>query len=79
MNPTVDFHAIAPEIVLTATILIVLVADLIWPTRSRWTTSRIASIGVLAALVPVITLAFDGARPRACSAARSSSTTTRSR
>jgi NADH-quinone oxidoreductase subunit N len=61
-NPTVDFHAIAPEIVLTAFILIVLVADLIWPERSRWTSSRIASIGVLAALIPVITLAFDGSR-----------------
>ena len=60
MNPNVDFHALAPEIVLTAAILVVLVADLIWPERSRWTSSRIASIGVLAALVPVITLAVDG-------------------
>ena len=60
MNPNVDFHALAPEIVLTAAILVVLVADLIWPERSRWTSSRIASIGVLAALIPVITLAVDG-------------------
>src|SRR5262245_41836597 len=60
MNPTVDFHALAPEIVLTAAILVVLVVDLIWPERSRWTSSRIASIGVLAALIPVITLAADG-------------------
>ena len=60
MNPHVDFHAIAPELVLTATILIVLVADLIWPERSRFTSSRIASIGVLASLIPVITLAADG-------------------
>ncbi|MEX1009117.1 MAG: NADH-quinone oxidoreductase subunit N [Acidimicrobiia bacterium] len=62
MNPSVDFHAIAPEIVLTAAILVVLVADLIWPERSRFTSSRIASIGVLAALVPVITLAADGSQ-----------------
>ena len=60
MNPHVDFHAIAPELVLTGTILIVLIADLIWPERSRFTSSRIASIGVLAALIPVITLAADG-------------------
>ena len=38
-----------------------------WPISSgrsgrAWTSSRIASIGVLAALIPVITLAFDGAR-----------------
>ena len=61
MNPHVDFHAIAPELVLTATILVVLIADLIWPDRSRFTSSRIASVGVLAALIPVITLAADGA------------------
>ena len=60
MNPHVDFHAIAPELVLTATILVVLIADLIWPDRSRFASSRIASIGVLAALIPVITLAADG-------------------
>jgi NADH-quinone oxidoreductase subunit N len=59
-NPNVDFHALAPEIVLTAAILVVLVADLIWPERSRWTSSRLASIGVLAALIPVVTLAVDG-------------------
>jgi NADH-quinone oxidoreductase subunit N len=60
VNPHVDFHAIAPEIVLTATIVAVLVADLLFPQRSRWQTSRIASIGVLGALIPVITLAADG-------------------
>ena len=51
MNPHVDFHALAPELVLTATILVVLIADLVWPERSRFTSSRIASVGVLAALI----------------------------
>jgi NADH-quinone oxidoreductase subunit N len=60
VNPHVDFHALAPELILTATILVVLLVDLIAPERSRWTSSRIASIGVLAALIPVITLAADG-------------------
>ena len=49
MNPHVDFHAFAPELVLTATIIVVLIADLVWPERSRFASSRIASIGVLAA------------------------------
>ncbi len=57
MNPVVDYHALAPEIVLTATIVVVLIADLLFPERSRWQTSRIASIGVLGALIPVFTLA----------------------
>jgi NADH-quinone oxidoreductase subunit N len=60
VNPDVDFHALAPLIVLTVAIVVVLLADLIWPERSRFTSSRIASIGVLAALIPVITLAADG-------------------
>ena len=61
MTPSIDYHAFAPEIILTATILIVALADLIWPDRSRFMSSRIASVGVLAALIPVITLAADGA------------------
>lgn len=61
MNPHIDFHALAPEIVLAATLVVVLVADLLLPDRERWQTSRLATIGVLAAFVPVITLAVDGA------------------
>ena len=60
MNPHVDFHALAPLIVLSVGIVVVLLADLIWPDRSRFTSSRIASLVVLAALIPVITLAADG-------------------
>jgi NADH-quinone oxidoreductase subunit N len=59
-NPHVDFHAFAPLIVLSAGIIVVLLADLIWPERSRFTSSRLASIVVLATLIPVITLASDG-------------------
>lgn len=58
MNPHVDFHAIAPELVLTGTIVVVLLVDLIW--RDRRLVARLASLGTLAALIPVITLAVDG-------------------
>ena len=52
--------------------MVVLVADLVVPDRDAWQTSRIAAIGVLAALIPV-----DHARGRrrttaSCSAARTS-------
>lgn len=60
MNPDLDYHALAPLIVLTVAIVAVVLADLVWPERSRFTSSRIASIGVLAALIPVVTLAADG-------------------
>ena len=59
MNPSIDYHAFAPEIVLTATIVIVLLVDLL--TDRPQLVPRLASIGVLGALIPVITLAADGA------------------
>lgn len=59
-NPAFDWHAFAPEIVLAGTILVVLMAGLIGPGRNSWQASRIAAIGVLGALVPVLTLANDG-------------------
>jgi NADH-quinone oxidoreductase subunit N len=58
VNPHVDLHALAPEIVLTVTIVVVLLVDLL--TTRRDLVPRIASIGVLGALIPVITLAADG-------------------
>ena len=57
MNPVFDWHALAPDVVLAATIVVVLVADLVLPERAVWQTSRIASLGVLASLVPIVTLA----------------------
>ncbi len=59
-NPVFDWHALAPEVILVVTIAAVLLADLVVPDRDAWQSSRIASIGLLAALVPVITLAADG-------------------
>ena len=59
MNPTIDYHALAPEIVLTGTIVVCLLVDLFLPSRPQLV-PRIASIGVLGALIPVLTLAADG-------------------
>jgi len=60
VTPHLDFHALAPEIVLTVTIIAVLLADLFLADRESWQAPRIATIGVLAALIPVVTLAIDG-------------------
>ncbi|CAN5458535.1 NADH-quinone oxidoreductase subunit N [soil metagenome] len=58
--PNIDYHAFAPEIVLTATLVLVLLLDLVAEERARWATSSVAGIGLLASVVPVITLAVDG-------------------
>ena len=65
-NPGIDLHAIAPEIVLATTVLLVLVADAFLPARRAWLGMPIALLGVLGALVATLTLvgsprsAFDG-------------------
>ncbi len=59
-NPVLDWHALAPDVIVVATIAAVVIADLLLPDQNTWQTSRIASIGVLAALIPVVTLAASG-------------------
>jgi NADH-quinone oxidoreductase subunit N len=59
LNPSIDAHAFAPEIILTVAIVVCLLVDLFVPRRPELV-ARIASIGVLGALIPVLTLAADG-------------------
>jgi NADH-quinone oxidoreductase subunit N len=60
LRPDVDFHALAPELVLTGAIVAVLIADLFTPEGTRGIVPSVAGIGLLAAMVPVVTLAVDG-------------------
>jgi NADH-quinone oxidoreductase subunit N len=58
--PKLDYHALAPEIVLAAGLCAVLLADLFLPKHRKWMTSTLAGIVLLATLVPVLTLAVSG-------------------
>jgi NADH-quinone oxidoreductase subunit N len=60
LRPDVDFHAFAPEIVLVGAIVAVLLVDLFTKEGSRGIVPQVAGIGILAAMVPVLTLALDG-------------------
>lgn len=60
VTPTLDYHALAPELVLLGAILVVLFVDLNLEERSRWVVSSVAGIALLAAFVPVLTLGLDG-------------------
>jgi NADH-quinone oxidoreductase subunit N len=60
-SPSLDYHAFAPEIVLVATLVVLLFVDLVFEERARWATSTVAGVGLLASVVPVLTLAVDGA------------------
>lgn len=58
-SPTVDFHALAPEIVVVATISLLILLDLFGGERNKWTQPSVAGIGLLIAGIPVVTLAYD--------------------
>lgn len=58
MNPTINWHAIAPELIVAGTAVLALIADLMLPRDHKIIGPRIAAVGCLGALIPVITLAF---------------------
>ena len=70
VKPTIDWHAIAPEVVITAGIVVLVLSDVILLERAKALTSAIAGLVLLAATIPLLTLAtsdhttrslFDGA------------------
>jgi NADH-quinone oxidoreductase subunit N len=60
VRPEIDWHALAPELVLTGVLCVVLVADLFLPEDRKALLPSLAGLGLLAALIPVLTLAVDG-------------------
>ena len=54
--PQVDYHAIAPEIILAATIIVVLLADLFIRPERKWFAMVLSFLGTSAALVATLTL-----------------------
>ncbi len=58
--PKVDYHALAPEIVLAAGICIVLLVDLFVAEHRRWITGTITGFFLLGAVLPVVTLGVIG-------------------
>ena len=57
---TIDFFALAPEITMTATALVVLLVELFLTGRRKRAVNPIAAVGVLVALGFVVALAVDG-------------------
>lgn len=57
--PTLDYHALAPEIILIAVLAAVLIADLFLDRSRKWLLSNIVGFGLLAAMVPIVSLALS--------------------
>ncbi len=64
VTPTIDWHAIAPELVLIVGINIVLASDLLVDESRKWATASLTGFVLLGAAIPLVTLAVtgDGAR-----------------
>jgi NADH-quinone oxidoreductase subunit N len=62
--PEIDWHAIAPELVLIVGINVVLGVDLYLDASKKWMMSLISGFVLLGAFVPIITLATIGDTPR---------------
>ena len=60
-RPDIDWHALAPELVVVGVLCLVLVVDLFLPDDRKGVLPSLAGLGLLGALVPVLTLAVDGA------------------
>ena len=58
--PTIDWHALAPEIIVSVGGLLLILLDSIKLERAKPFMPALASLTLLAALIPVITLAVDG-------------------
>ncbi|MGH8927862.1 MAG: NADH-quinone oxidoreductase subunit N, partial [Acidimicrobiia bacterium] len=60
MGFEIDYLAIAPELVVVATILGVLVLDLFLPRAAKYITAVVAVLGVSLAAIPLLVMAVDG-------------------
>ena len=58
--PTIDWHALAPELVLVVGINVVLLVDLWIDEAKKWLMASLTGFVLLAAVVPVVTLAVIG-------------------
>ena len=56
----IDYLALAPELILVGTLIVVLVVDLLVPRRLKYLTATIAVLGVSLAAIPLLILAFEG-------------------
>ncbi len=59
VRPDLDWHALAPELILTATIVVALFLDVTTSESGKGIVASVSGIGILAAIVPLITLGLD--------------------
>jgi len=63
-SPSIDYHAIAPEIVLAGGICLLIIVDLVVGSAKKWITASLTGFVLLGALIPVLTLAVNDVNVR---------------
>jgi len=63
-TPRLDYHALAPELVLTSALCVMLVADLVLDEAHKYVVGTLAGLGLIGSLVPVVTLAIQAHHDR---------------
>jgi len=63
-TPYFDYHALAPETVLTGVLVVMLVVDLIVDETKKYLVGTVAGLGLLGAMIPIVTLALQGHHDR---------------
>ena len=63
--PTIDYHALAPEIVLAVGICVIILVDLFVDESRKWLTATLTGFVLLGALIPVVTLGVSEEPARA--------------
>ncbi|HJS25961.1 MAG TPA: NADH-quinone oxidoreductase subunit N [Actinomycetota bacterium] len=59
MNQAIDYTAILPELIMSGTIVLVLIADAFLSSKRKWLTMWLAFAGVVASLIATLTLIGD--------------------
>ena len=60
VRPAIDWHAIAPELVLLTVGCLITLVDIVFLEKARPFTAALAGLGLMATAVPLLTLAVDG-------------------
>jgi NADH-quinone oxidoreductase subunit N len=59
-TPNFDYHALAPELVLTGVLVVLLLVDLVVDETRKYLVTQLAGLGLLASVIPIVTLAVSG-------------------
>ena len=58
--PYLDYHGIAPEMILTGVLCLMLIVDLVVDETKKYLVGTVAGFGLLGSMIPIVTLAIQG-------------------